>query len=482
MLVADFNGDGVDDIFAVDSGMDLPPFDPGQNKLFLSENGKLVDATHKLPQKLLDNHGASFGDIDNNGTIDILVNALHADANNMHVNKGDGNFVIDNSLLPSLATQYSHTISGLIDVDGDGWLDMILGRWDTSSTPTSLLFLNDGTGNFSNSNPIKLPLAGVNKESILDIKAIDLNWDGLPDLAISVTNGGDFDEFYKLPYVQLLVNKGDGVFVDETDIRFPQNKIPSPPTTELFHDWHKSVEVVDLNLDGYEDMVLDYSSTSPTILINDGNGKFIEQDHESMGLTPPNTWGNYVAVGDFNNDGSPDLVVLEQGNVFTTYINQITQPTGLGVIGSYDSSAIYRFFNTDTGTHFYSGNRLEVENILTNLHNFNYEGTAFNKVKSKSDTIDIFRFYNENTNTHFFTANAEEAEHVKNNLASFVDEGIAYEAYATNIENSSALHRFFNTETGSHFYTTSEAEMESVKVELAGVMNYEGIAYYVDIA
>ncbi|WP_322994854.1 FG-GAP-like repeat-containing protein [Castellaniella sp.] len=484
MLVADFNNDGVDDIFAIDSGLDTPPFDPGQNKLFLSRGGKLVDAISQIPQKLLDNHGAAFGDVDNNGTIDILLNALHLDANHILNNGGGGKFSFDNVKLPTIATQNSHTSSGLIDVNGDGWLDMLLGRWDTNSTSSSLLFLNNGMGDFSNSTPIYLPSSPINLEIVLDFKKIDLNGDNLPDLAISVTNGGSFEDFYQIPYVQLLVNKGDGVFVDETSTRFPQNTIPDNTIPDDALNWYLSIDVADINLDGHDDMILDRSISNSTVMLNDGNGKFFPVGDESIGLSAPvYPWGKIVTIGDFNNDGAQDLIEHgwgESGHVFNTYLNQITEPTGLGLIAPYDSEAVYRFFNFETGVHLYSGDRGEIENVLKTMPQFQPEGRAFKKIDQGPDTIDVIRFYNVETGTHFYTANQDEISNIKANYPSFIEEGVAYSAYASQVENTSPLYRFYNVETGTHFYTSSQDEMEQVKVDLAGVMSYEGVAYYIE--
>ena len=58
MIVEDFNGDGSPDVFGIDNGIDKEPFTGGQNKLFLSSGGTLVDATTThLPQGLLNTHG-----------------------------------------------------------------------------------------------------------------------------------------------------------------------------------------------------------------------------------------------------------------------------------------------------------------------------------------------------------------------------------------------------------------------------------------
>lgn len=493
MIIEDFNGDGLPDIFGIDMGIDKLPFTGGQNKLFLSSNGQLIDATSNLPQAILNNHGASVGDIDNDGDLDILVNALMSDGSTLLLNNGLGVFSDADHLLPDLTwpdpwggapLPQTHTASGLIDVNGDGWLDMILGTWDNpNSTEFTELYLNNGKGSFATSKAITLPSSRVKNEIVLDIQEIDLNGDNMPDLALSITNGGDSQDFYRLPYVQLLVNLGDGVFRDETDSRYPQSLTPGETM-----NWIKSIEVIDLNRDGYDDMVLDISHKGPRVLFNDGNGGFNETlNGMSAGLpgVPDNQYNNLVAVGDVNNDGMPDLIVSKEINYqmhYNTYLNQLSGPSGLGLIeGGFKDGSIYRFFNTDTGAHFYSGSKQEVENVLNTLPNLHFEGAAFSKIASHVEGIDVFRFYNTDTGVHFYTADAAEAEHVQSTMSSFIYEGVAYKAHQEPVEDSVALHRFFNTQTGTHFYTANELEMQNVQIELAGIMNYEGVAFYVDL-
>ena len=41
------------------------------------------------------------------------------------------------------------------------------------------------------------------------------------------------------------------------------------------------------------------------------------------------------------------------------------------------STPLYRFFNTQTGTHFYTAAEAEKDSIIENLPSFNVEGTAY---------------------------------------------------------------------------------------------------------
>ena len=150
-----------------------------------------------------------------------------------------------------------------------------------------------------------LPRSGVDKEIILAIKPLDLNGDDLPDLVLAVTNGGDQSSFYQLPYLQFLVNKGQGVFVDETSTRLPQD-----PTARS-GGWVKFIEVVDFNGDGHLDLLTSSAGgagvTKGVGYLNDGQGHFSEfrkfEGYQS------------VHALDINGDGAPEVVAGTSGEL-----------------------------------------------------------------------------------------------------------------------------------------------------------------------
>lgn len=329
IFAADFNKDGITDIFNPDFGLDKPPFPGGQNSLFLSNKatGQLENATARLPQGLKQNHGTALGDINRDGNIDILVNALNettGNANQILINDGAGGFTPNQSLLPASLRQAGYdpgnTWSMLRDLNGDGWDDMVLGTWAPNPNP-SVVLLNDGKGSFANSTPLALPRPGGFKEVVIGIETIDLNGDALPDLMLSVTNDGSHDEFYKLPYIQLLVNEGNGRFRDETELRLPQSKTIQSSTA-----WYHSATAVDVNGDGFQDIVADGNGLSSRIYMNDGTGKF------TLGWN--GTPNQHVVAMDVNGDGKPDLVEATAAG-FSVLLNTAADRIG--------ASHVYRF-------------------------------------------------------------------------------------------------------------------------------------------
>jgi hypothetical protein len=177
-------------------------------------------------------------------------------------------------------------------------------------------------------------------------------------------------------------------------------------------------------------------------------------------------------------DGSTLIVKSEDGtdrlsNVETIQFNNLKLDVSV-FNGSADPLNIYRFYNTQTGTHFYSNSPTERNTVLNNLDQFLYEGVGFKALAGGDDPV--YRFFNSNTGTHFYTISSTERDAVKG-LAGFQFEGIAYMASDTKIGGSHELFRFYNTKTGTHFYTDNVGERDAVK--LIGNFQYEGVAYYV---
>jgi hypothetical protein len=139
-------------------------------------------------------------------------------------------------------------------------------------------------------------------------------------------------------------------------------------------------------------------------------------------------------------------------------------------------TAVYRFYNVRTGSHFYTASAAERAHVNATWPTiFTDEGVAYTADPWKN-TQPLYRFYNVRTQSHFYTASAAERAHVNATWpTTFSDEGVAYNVSTT---SGIPVYRFYNVRTGSHFYTASAAERAHVNATWPTIFSDEGVAYY----
>lgn len=98
-------------------------------------------------------------------------------------------------------------------------------------------------------------------------------------------------------------------------------------------------------------------------------------------------------------------------------------------VNSNDSDAIdvYRFFNERTQTHFYTASAAERDEVLRTLPQFRFEGVGYkaSATDGGGEFDALYRFYNTDTGTHFYTTNEEEMITVLDTLPQYRYEGIS---------------------------------------------------------
>jgi len=143
------------------------------------------------------------------------------------------------------------------------------------------------------------------------------------------------------------------------------------------------------------------------------------------------------------------------------------------------SKLTYRFYNTQSGAHFYTADPGERDNLINNVPSYHFEGVAFNAAfrEDAIEEVPVFRFYNAAAGTHFFTISVAERDNIISALPNFVFEGAQFEASAVPGAGLEAVFRFYNQPAQGHFYTASVAERDQVIAHSPGLV-YEGIAFY----
>jgi hypothetical protein len=175
----DFNNDGVPDLAAVDSSASRVFVRLSNRSLFQVgncvgglEQGSDIDVMSPAPA------GISAGDFEQNGTVDLAV-AVQAGVVVLRGN-GTGSFMVESPLIAGSNPQAVQ----IIDVDGDGFPDIVVGNGGggSSGNGVTILYQTD-SGGFD--TPMSMAVSGA----VTAIVARDLNKDSYVDIAVATELG-----------------------------------------------------------------------------------------------------------------------------------------------------------------------------------------------------------------------------------------------------------------------------------------------------
>lgn len=141
-------------------------------------------------------------------------------------------------------------------------------------------------------------------------------------------------------------------------------------------------------------------------------------------------------------------------------------------------NAVFRFYNTQTGAHFFTISSAERDSVIASFPQYLYEGAAFYAYPNTvSNLSPVFRFYNATTRAHFYTISAAERDSVIKSYPVFAYEGPKWYAQTVSTGLEIPVFRFYNQSSGAHFYTVSASERDYV-IQTLPTFKYEGVAYY----
>jgi len=275
-----------------------------ENDVFTHKGSGLIDFNRdRLLPMMYSNESPSLykADVDNDGIQEIYVGGgkdqagafLKFDKEEIRVSQ------------PDSFKKYSlseETQGAMVDVDGDGDLDIVLatgGRFfpTISDAQQDRILINSGDGEFSES-PYSLPFTTFS--SISFVQPIDFDKDGDFDLLM----GERFDPFF---YGRggrgfLFQNDGKGLFKDVT-----ADQAPALLNLGMLTD----AVITDFNNDGWMDIVA-VGDWMPIVALVNMEGKFKDISNE-IGLSDTKGWWHNIEVGDLNQDGTPDFVLGNHG-------------------------------------------------------------------------------------------------------------------------------------------------------------------------
>jgi hypothetical protein len=255
-----------------------------------------------------------ISDLNGDGRPDLVTEGIGATS--VLLNKGGGRF--------GEASYYEVDVRGLGDLNGDGSIDLV--AIDGGTGTVSMRF-NKGDGTFGANHDYETGLVPA------DVAIADLNGDGALDLATANTgddtasvllNGGHGT---LLPHVDLRAGRRPGSIAirDLNDDGRPDlvvGNVGSKTVSVLLNGGSSfqarsdyatggdgAVSIADLNRDDFPDLVTTNDKARlVSVLLNRGDGSF---QPKAGYRTGPDPW---AAIGDLNGDGAPELAVASFGS------------------------------------------------------------------------------------------------------------------------------------------------------------------------
>ncbi|MBA4408140.1 MAG: hypothetical protein C0397_01795 [Odoribacter sp.] len=255
--------------------------------------------------------GVAAGDMNNDGLIDLYFTSNQG-TNKLFLNKGNLRFEDITGAAGVAGTGNWKTGVNMADVNADGLLDIYIcqvGRYKSLSGKNQL-FINMGNLTFQDmANEYGLDFQGFSTQAAF----FDYDMDGDLDMYLlnhsvhSSRSYGDASLRYEKDSIsgdRLFRNdevNGKRVFTDVT-------KEAGIYSSQI--GYGLGINVSDINNDGYPDIYISNDfHENDYLYINNGNETFSEKLTESMEHTSRSSMGN--DVGDINNDGLLDVIVLD---------------------------------------------------------------------------------------------------------------------------------------------------------------------------
>jgi hypothetical protein len=298
MDVGDYDRDGHVDFVTGSGYFTKPP----SFHLILNKDPQFPEA--EIDRNYIrDSGGATFGDFDNDGDLDIL--------------SGDPNFIINSndSLTRSYYRVQTSNVRGIFwtDFDKDNKLDVftIAG---SNNTYSGYIEKKDSLNHILK----RTPIAGITK----DIEGV---------FFADIDSDGDMDMLADYGGIWTILSNNNGAFT--AGATFPAGS---------------TARIADMNNDGRPDVVIagvmePWQVFQIRIYTNNGNGTFTKVDNTGFGTS--NESNPDIDIADFDNDGDLDIAEVNPGKLYRNNTVTPNAPPGIPVNLSESTKPGYAIFH-----------------------------------------------------------------------------------------------------------------------------------------
>lgn len=289
VATGDLNGDGKLDVVNLDSGSNLNVMLGKGDGTFQSPITTYIGFANFFPDAI------AVGDFNGDHLLDVAVWATNSTTSNTEVHiylgNGAGSFTTGGVYSAPNSNIFNPGPNSIVaaDVNGDGKLDLV----GLTILNGIFVFLGNGDGTFQ---APAVYSTGTTNGCCSGLAVGDLNGDGKPDLAISANDG-----------ISILLNSGTGTFGAAT---YYASGVSGSATGD-------GIAIGDLNGDKHPDVVVTDENFGAIIYLNQGTGTFtVSGTVGTLGVGGTNN----VVLADINNDKKLDIVIPDGvGDVFTFY-------------------------------------------------------------------------------------------------------------------------------------------------------------------
>ncbi len=268
------------------------------------QEDEFIDFFHEgLTMRMLSREGPrmAVGDVDGDGRDDVYIGAASGYAGQLYLQRGDGFGPAPGTAFEQ-DNKYEDTAACFFDADGDGDLDLFVGSGGNNMPVGSpfiqdRLYLNDGTGNFTNAR------GALSGNGFNTSVAVPLDFDGDGDLDLFVGSRSIPNQYGQPPRSFLYQNDGQGRFKDVAREYAPELQGIGMVT---------SAELVNLLGDDQAELVVVGEWMAPKVFRNQG-GKLLPV---ATNLDEYPGWWYGMSAADLDGDGDQDLVLGNRGENF----------------------------------------------------------------------------------------------------------------------------------------------------------------------